>query len=251
MYDKGLSLSTVNTTLAAGSAAGFITPETRATPAIKQVMRGFFNNRPSFPHYTQTWDVGLPLAELRKMWPHEDLDWRDLQIKVIMLIALVTASRISTIQALCLDDFPISADVAIFRPSAIQKTSQSGIHPVLRLAPYPAEPPICPHLALCDFLLRTQGFRQKRALFLIQNSPFSKDTIRHWIKDFLAKSGVDKNVFGAHTTRSASTSKAAKQVRIQDILNATGWTSESTFARFYHRTIVDPNAFQNAVLATE
>uniref|UniRef100_T1J6I4 Fucolectin tachylectin-4 pentraxin-1 domain-containing protein n=1 Tax=Strigamia maritima TaxID=126957 RepID=T1J6I4_STRMM len=233
MYNKGLSLSTVNTTLAAGSAAGFIIPETRATPAIKQI-----------------WDVGLPLAELRKMWPHEDLDWRDLQIKVIMLIALVIASRISTIQSLCLDDLTISADVAIFRPSAIQKTLQSGIHPVLRLAPYPAEPPICPHLALCDFLLRTQDW----GLFLIQNSPFSgpsKYTISHWIKDFLAKSGVDKNVFGAHTTRSASTSKAAKQVRIQDILNAAGWTFEFTFARFYHRPIVDPNAFQNAGLATE
>uniref|UniRef100_T1JLK2 Tyr recombinase domain-containing protein n=1 Tax=Strigamia maritima TaxID=126957 RepID=T1JLK2_STRMM len=71
------------------------------------------------------------------------------------------------------------------------------------------------------------------------------------MRDFLAKSGVDKSVFGAHTTRSASTSKAAKQVWIQDVLKVARWPSKSTFARFYNRQIIDPNAFHNAVLATE
>uniref|UniRef100_T1JKB4 Tyr recombinase domain-containing protein n=1 Tax=Strigamia maritima TaxID=126957 RepID=T1JKB4_STRMM len=168
-------------------------------------MRGFFNNRASFPHFTQTWDVGLPLAELRKMWPYEDLDW--------------------------LRNSPHS-------PSSSISSRTSDL---------PSSGPL-------RFFVAHTRFQTKRALFLIQNSPFLeplKDTIRHWIKDFLAKSGVDKNVFGAPTTLSASTSKAAKQVRIQDILNAAGWTSESTIARFYHCSIVNPNAFQNAVLATE
>uniref|UniRef100_T1IQY3 Uncharacterized protein n=1 Tax=Strigamia maritima TaxID=126957 RepID=T1IQY3_STRMM len=58
------------------------------------------------------------------------------------------------------------------------------------------------------------------------------------------------NTYGAYSTRFASTSSAAGQVPVQDILKAAGWALEQTFARFYNKPIVDPDAFQNAVLST-
>ena len=51
----------------------------------------------------------------------------------------------------------------------------------------------------------------------------------------LHKAGVDTQ-FGAHSTRSASTSAAAsKGLPIDIVLKAAGWSSASTFTRFYKR----------------
>ena len=66
-------------------------------------------------------------------------------------------------------------------------------------------------------------------------------------------SGLDLTVFKAHSTRAASTSAAKRaQVPIQDIhvIDKAGWSSAQTFATFYKREIVSPNAnsFARAVL---
>ena len=51
----------------------------------------------------------------------------------------------------------------------------------------------------------------------------------------LHKAGVDTQ-FGAHSTRSASTSAAAsKGLPIDAVLTAAGWSSASTFTKFYRR----------------
>ena len=50
----------------------------------------------------------------------------------------------------------------------------------------------------------------------------------------LQKSGIDINVFGAHSTRAASTSAAkAANVPIGLIMDAAGWTTASMFGKFY------------------
>ena len=70
------------------------------------------------------------------------------------------------------------------------------------------------------------------------HKPVSTDTIARWIKNAMGKVGIDTSVYKAHSTRAAATSAAkGKQVPIDTILSAAGWSSESTFARFYDKPI--------------
>ena len=49
-------------------------------------------------------------------------------------------------------------------------------------------------------------------------------------------SGIDISIFTAHSTRMASTSKAAAMgVGLQTILKTTGWHGAQNFKKFYHR----------------
>lgn len=60
------------------------------------------------------------------------------------------------------------------------------------------------------------------------------------LKNVMAKAGIDISVYKAHSTRAAVTSAAkGKQVPIDTILSSAGWSSESTFARFYDKPIQD------------
>ena len=59
-----------------------------------------------------------------------------------------------------------------------------------------------------------------------------------WPKNVMAKAGIDTRE--ALSTRAAVTSAAkGKQVPIDTILSTAGWSSESTFARFYDKPIQD------------
>ena len=50
--------------------------------------------------------------------------------------------------------------------------------------------------------------------------------------------GIDTNTFSAHSTRSASTSKAKSTgVPMSEILKAANWSSASTFCHFYNRPV--------------
>ena len=59
----------------------------------------------------------------------------------------------------------------------------------------------------------------------------------------------DVNIFKPHSRRSASTSKAKLcDVPLAEILDKAGWKSESTFAKFYGKNIVE-DTFANKVFA--
>ena len=68
-----------------------------------------------------------------------------------------------------------------------------------------------------------------------------------------SNAGIDANQFGAHSTRSASTSAAKRSgLDITTIIRAAGWSNASTFARFYSKPIEhSPDAnFGKAVLSS-
>ena len=53
--------------------------------------------------------------------------------------------------------------------------------------------------------------------------------------------GVDSNIFSAHSTRGAASSKAAAVgVPIDSILATANWSRSSTFSKYYHRDIHPP-----------
>ena len=78
----------------------------------------------------------------------------------------------------------------------------------------------------------------------------SKDTVARWIKTTLKHSGIDTEQFTCHSTRSASTSCAeAAGLSLEQIMQAAGWSTSSTFAKFYDKNIETVN-FGSVILNT-
>ena len=56
----------------------------------------------------------------------------------------------------------------------------------------------------------------------------------------MSKAGINTEIYGAHSTKAASTSAAHKKnTDTIRILSAAGWSNETTFSKFYNKTIVD------------
>lgn len=97
-----------------------------------------------------------------------------------------------------------------------------------------------------------RGDTNRNQLLLSFQKPFkpvSKDTISRWIKNVLKAAGIDTTKFGAHSTRAASTSAAARAgTPLEVILESAGWSNCGTFATFYQKPINAPCNFGSVLL---
>jgi integrase len=105
---------------------------------------------------------------------------------------------------------------------------------------------VCPIRAVERFLEKAQPVRTLPSESLFVSSTgraASKDTLRRWAQDLLAKSGL---FVSAGSCRSASTSAAfARNGSIDVIMNSAGWSSASTFRKFYQREVLPAVASLN------
>ena len=70
--------------------------------------------------------------------------------------------------------------------------------------------------------------------------PVQRASISRWIREVLALSGIDITTFKAHSTRSASTSAAARcGASPQQIVSHGDWSNLGTYQRFYNRELSD------------
>ena len=78
----------------------------------------------------------------------------------------------------------------------------------------------------------------------------SKQSIARWIKEMLSLANIDINIFKAHSTRSASTSKAERLgLRVEEIMKQGNWSTKSTFENFYRKPIISKERnFQSLIL---
>ena len=78
-------------------------------------------------------------------------------------------------------------------------------------------------------------------LWLSYSKPFkpvSRDTVSRWMKNVLGKAGINTKVFYAHSAQAAATSAAnSNNVSINTIMDATGWSRESTFRKLYDKPV--------------
>jgi len=107
---------------------------------------------------------------------------------------------------------------------------------------------------MLEYLDRTAALRKSTQLFistLAPHGPISRDTLSRWIKDTLIKSGIDMSIFTPHSTRSASTSAAAKgRVPLSTILKTAGWSNANTFNNYYKKCINGDTNFSKTLLST-
>lgn len=222
---------------------------------IKRLLRGAYKMRPNLPKYTQTWDPQIVLNHISDWFPNSSLTIEKITKKLTTLLAICTAQRVQTLSLIKLGNINISPNGVNIVISDIIKTSAAGRDPPVLFLPYFLEKPsICPATTLEDYLqvsnnIRTEGSQNLLLTFKRPHKPATAQTISRWIKQVLAESGVDVSAFSAHSTRHASTSAAsAAGVSVDTIRKAAGWTTTSnTFAKFYHRQILDEGNFARSV----
>ncbi|XP_073701195.1 uncharacterized protein [Garra rufa] len=277
LIDQGKAFSTIKVFLAAISAChiGFDNKTVGQHPLVCRFMKGARRALPVSKPLSPSWDLGLVLDAL-SMSPFEPLDKIDFKIlsfKTALLIALVSAKRVSEIHALsvhseCLQFMSGDAGVVLKPNPAFMPKVVNAINPLELRAFYP--PPfasseqqklntLCPVRALRIYTERTRGFRESDQLFISwmkprTGKPITKQRLSHWIVEAISLAYSSRGLLPphglrAHSTRGISTSWALfKGVTLQDICEAASWSSPHTFARFY-KLDVTAQTLAHAVLS--
>jgi len=147
----------------------------------------------------------------------------------------------------------LSANKVTFQIGDLLKTSRPGHHtPEITFTAYAPDRRLCVITALIAYLERTLDSRGPvTKLFLTSRKPVhaaSRDTLRRWTKQIMQSAGINMNIFAPHSTRSASTSKAAFSLPLTLISRTVGWSQVSTFAKYYNKPVSQATALGSAVL---
>ena len=94
-------------------------------------------------------------------------------------------------------------------------------------------------------LLLNDDVKELVILYEKPHRPVGSDTLSRWIKNELKLSGIDTNVFAAHSCRSASVSKAkVNGIGINEIMKRGCWKNDSTFKKFSDKDIINENSIE-------
>ena len=242
LFHAGLSYSSLNTARSAlstyvcidGIAAGI-------HPLVKRFMRGVFNLRPAFPKYLVTWDTDIVLKKIKSMSPVRVLSLKNLTYKLVMLLALLTGQRCQTIHALTMDSVTLTDNYVKLHAPTLLKHSRPGHHlQELKVKGYAPDRRMCIVHVLTEYMKRTKTIRTSDKLlisYVKPHHPVTKATVSRWVKHMLDLSGINTSIFQAHSTRSAATTSAkGLNVPLATILRTAGWSSESTFSKYYDKS---------------
>ena len=259
--DRGIAYSTLNCYRSAISAyheeiAG---QKVGQHPLVRQLLKGMFNKNPPKPKYTEVWDVNKVLLHIKSLGTNETLDLRLLTEKLAMLMALASASRCSELHKLNPKSVTDRGDQLIFHIEGLTK-SKSQTRPFIDLVfqEYKVDKLLDVVNCYRCFIQRTETMRilenQQSTVFIATvapHKPVQPCTIARWLRNVMDKAGIDTAMFKAHSTRAASASKAkVLGVSTQQILDRANWSKESTFLKFYNKSVMcdEQNKFQSTVL---
>ena len=247
LHDNELSYSAINTARSALST--ILTIEGAKTfgthPVVSRYLKGVFLNRKPLPKYNSIWDVSEVLRYLKTLNPNQQISLKELTLKLVMLLSLVTAQRGQSIHMLDISGMALTESCCTFLLLEHIKTSRPGNSgPCIKFSRFTPDEDICPIKTLNAHLQRTEKVRQDNTQLLLSYvkpfKPVSRDTISRWMKMVLHEAGIDTSMFKPHSTRAASCSKAnAKSVPVESIMKAAGWSSENTFRRFYDKLVIE------------
>lgn len=234
LKNKGSKYGTLNQHR---SALSLILPgEVGKNMQIKRFLKGAYRLNPPRPKYKVTWYPQVVLQYLEQLENNYELSLFELSKKLATLLALATGHRLQTLQLIRTENIVFTATgVRIFISDNIKTSRLNSFQPCLEMAYFPDRSKICVVFSLIAYVERTAELRitQEDSLYLFIRStePYSnvsRATIAKWIKATLAAAGINTQIFGAHSTRHASTSKAFEQgISWDQIRTTVGWSESS------------------------
>lgn len=252
-FKEGASYGTLNTHRSAISHISL--NKIGDKPLVSRFLKACFNIRPTQSKYAVTWDVNLVLDYYDKLCKNENMSFKDLSVKCVMLFALCTAQRLHTMSRIKPEKIHFLPDKAIVRITEITKTSGPGEpQPVIEIPKFANRPNVCLYECLRHYVRASAEVRKPNTFLFISYKTFSSvspQTLGKWIKLVLQDSGVNVQYFSGYSTRHAATSAAfSKGLDIASINRAAGWSRNSImFAKHYGRPIEVDNAFSSIILS--
>ena len=281
LLEKGKAFSTIKVYLAAISAChvGFGDKPAGQHPLVCRFMKGARRKLPVSRPLVPLWDLSVVLDALshHPFEPLETVEMKFVSLKVVLLLALTTAKRVSDLQALsirpsCLQIAPGISKVCLrpnpaFVPKVVESTYRcltvelSAFHPPpFSSAEEQRLNTLCPVRALHVYVSRSAAFRKGDQLFVSwatphRGKPLSRQRLSHWIVEAISLAYESRGLqpphgLRAHSTRGMATSWALfRGVSVHDICAAASWATPHTFVRFYRLDVSGPSVSQ-AVLET-
>ncbi|KAK0133511.1 hypothetical protein N1851_030971 [Merluccius polli] len=281
LLEKGKAFSTIKVYLAAISAChvGFGDRPAGQHPLVCRFMKGARRKLPVSRPLVPLWDLSVVLEALshHPLEPLEAVGMKFVSLKVVLLLALTTAKRVSDLQALsihpsCLQFAPGISKVClrpnpVFVPKVVESTYRcrtvelSAFHPPpFSSAEEQRLNTLCPVRALHVYVSRSAAFRKGDQLFVSwatphRGKPLSRQRLSHWIVEAISLAygcrGLQPPLgLKAHSTRGMATSWALfRGVSVRDICAAACWATPHTFVRFYRLDVSGPSVSE-AVLET-
>ena len=251
----GRGYSSMNTIRSAISAIATIDGHPAGQhPLVSRFMKAVFLERPSLPRSRTTWDPQLVLDYLCGLGPTVNLSLLQLSRKLAMLMLLLSGHRGQILHLLDTRNMSVTESQVVFGIGDLLKTSRPGVHmSSLIFEAYPHDRHLCIVDAITHYLTRTRSIRGSLTGFFLTTRPpvrlASRDTLRRWVKDVMGAAGIDITVFSPHSTRSASSSKAALRLPLSTVVSTIGWARESTFTRHYRKPLTHHGQFARAILS--
>ena len=144
----------------------------------------------------------------------------------------------------------------VFNLTKRTKTCRPGkVRTSLKFFRFSEEKKLCVCETIDAYIARRKKWNVSDSQLLVSHinphKAVSSSTVSRWACQLLNLVGVDTDTLTAHSTRSASTSKASKKgVSLADVLKQGHWSQASTFQKFYHKEPIDASLnFQTAVLS--
>lgn len=218
-------------------------------PLVVRLLKGVFNLRPPIKTLTPAWSVQKVLDLLRVWSPLEKLDLKCLSFKTLMLLALASAKRCSSLAMLSLKEgyCNFGENRVTFQPIGLEKESRlDHIAPPLVVESF-SDVNLDPVACIKHYVERTKAIRNSSSFFVTLNQPHKtagKATLSAWIVKVIKQSGQTGS---GGSVRSVASSKAVSSgAPLETVLAAGDWARESTFKRFYYKP--GPLSFSDAVL---
>ena len=176
LFDSGLQYRTINVYRSAISASHLSVEGSSigSHQLVSHFMKGIYELRPPQPQVFTTWDVGTVLRYLKKFHPAGTLSLKMLTLKLVMLSALVSASRCSYLYQFDLKYHYIKDENYFFVVAGLVKGSTpKKPHMEIRLPSFPEDPALCSFSYCQEYIRRTQTYRpdssSKDLMFLSYN----------------------------------------------------------------------------------
>lgn len=245
-FSAGASYDTLNS--ARGAISLISVNDISKDSVITRFFKGVYRQRPTKLKYSTTWNTDPVFEYIENLPPVNELTPAQISEKTATLLALVTAHHLQTLALINIKNIVITeSNIEIKIPDLIKTSKPGSVQPSLILYFLPDRLKICPGKAILDYLDFTKENRTTVENLFISVRKLYKSvcsqTLGHWVKSLLSKSGIDMNKFTAYSTRQSSVSSASKRgVDISTIRRTAGWSNNSKmFARFYNLPIQESN----------
>ena len=186
-HKQGFSYSSINT--AKSTLMTFVTVNNSSSWSsdqdLNRFLKGIYNSKPPMPRYSTTWDVNIILNFLANWMPLEDLTLKELTLKTVTWIALVSGNSAQSIHEMKLNRYHEAQNQMVFYFGCKLKTS----NPHKKVKKFSLnkfqDNALCVVYTLKQYIKVTENIKKGNQLWLSwikPHEPVDRQTISRWLK---------------------------------------------------------------------